>query len=252
MGVVASRPGDLPRQLCRALERTPGGISRKIFHSVYAPHNLTSAQAGEVEAVHHSTLANIYRQQSVEVSGQTDVLTMGLPYICPYNVNSTMNPILVACLGLGYFFNLYRGKPLVREGGVLIISHPTPWEFNPVHHPSYIDFFEQVLAETTDLIEIEAKYEEAFATDPWYIHLYRTSYAYHGVHPLYMWYWCAHALQHLGRVIVVGGDRAAVRQMGFSPASTLNDALELAEDTVGRDPTITHLHVPPLLLAEVT
>ena len=99
--------------------------------------------------------------------------------------------------------------------------------------PSYIDFFEQVLAETTDLIEIEAKYEEAFATDPWYIHLYRTSYAYHGVHPLYMWYWCAHALQHLGRVIVVGGDRAAVRQMGFSPASTLNDALELAEDTVG-------------------
>ena len=40
--------------------------------------------------------------------------------------------------------------------------------------------------------------------------------------------------------------------MGFSPASTLNDALEIAEDIVGRDPTITHLHVPPLLLAEVT
>jgi hypothetical protein len=235
-----------------ALDRTPGGLSRKIFHSVQAPHDITSVQAGEVEAVHHSTLANIYRQQSVAVSGQSDVLTMGLPYICPYNVNSTMNPILVACLGLGYFFNLYRGKPLVREGGVLIISHPTPWEFNPVHHPSYIDFFEQVLPETTDLFEIEAKYEEAFATDPWYVHLYRTSYAYHGVHPLYMWYWCAHALQHLGRVIVVGGDRAAVRQMGFSPASTLNDALELAEDIVGRDPTITHLHVPPLLLAEVT
>jgi len=235
-----------------ALERTPRGLSRKIFHSVEAPHNLTSVQTGEVEAVHHSTLANIYRQQLVQVSGQTDVLTMGLPYICPYNVNSTMNPILVACLGLGYFFNLYRNKPLVREGGVLILSHPTPWEFNPVHHPSYIDFFEQVLAETTDLFEIEAKYEESFATDPWYVHLYRTSYAYHGVHPLYMWYWCAHALQHLGRVIVVGGDRAAVRRLGFSPASTLADALELAEDVVGKDPTITHLHVPPLLLAEVT
>ena len=84
------------------------------------------------------------------MEGQTDILTMGLPYICPYNVNSMMNPILVMCLGLGYFFNLYRGKPLVREGGVLIMSHPTPWEFHPVHHPSYIDFFEQVLAETTD------------------------------------------------------------------------------------------------------
>ena len=95
------------------------------------------------------------------VEGQTDILTMGLPYICPYNVNSVMNPILVMCLGLGYFFNLYRGKPLVREGGVLIMSHPTPWEFHPVHHPSYIDFFEQVLAETTDPVEIEATLREA-------------------------------------------------------------------------------------------
>ena len=89
-------------------------------------------------------------QHLVAVEGQTDIVTMGLPYICPYNVDSIMNPILVACLGLGYFFNMYRGKPLVREGGVLIMSHPTPWEFHPVHHPSYIDFFEEVLADTKD------------------------------------------------------------------------------------------------------
>jgi hypothetical protein len=35
------------------------------------------------------------------------------------------------------------------------------------------------------------------------------------------------------------------------PASTMNDALEMASDVVGRTPTITHLHVPPLLLADV-
>ena len=50
----------------------------------------------------------MYRQQLVPVEGQTDILTMGIPYICPYNVNSIMNPILVMCTGLGYFFNLYR------------------------------------------------------------------------------------------------------------------------------------------------
>jgi lactate racemase len=234
-----------------ALDLAPPELARRIFHAVQAPHNLTSVQAGEVEAVHERTLENIFRQQLVQVEGQTDVLTMGLPYICPYNVNSIMNPILVACLGLGYFFNLYRGRPLVREGGVVIMSHATPWAFNPVHHPSYIDFFEQVLSETTDMLEIESKYETAFATDPWYIHLYRTSYAYHGVHPFYMWYWCAHALEHVGKVIVVGGDRAAVRRLGFTPASTLADALEMATDVVGRDPSVTHLHVPPLLMAEV-
>ena len=229
-----------------------GRARRAAFHQWEAPYELTSVQAGEVEAVHEITTANVHRQQLVSVEGQTDILTMGLPYICPYNVNSIMNPILVMCLGLGYFFNLYRGKPLVREGGVLIMTHPTPWEFHPVHHPSYIDFFEQVLAETTDPLVIEAKYEKQFATDEWYRHLYRTSYAYHGVHPFYMWYWCAHALAHLGQVIVVGGDPRAVRRLGLKPASTMADAFEMASDTVGRAPTITHLHNPPLFLADVS
>ena len=204
---------------------------RAIFNSWKAPYELTSVQAGEIEAVHRVTTENVYAQHLVPVEGQTDVLTMGLPYICPYNVNSVMNPILVMCLGLGYFFNLYRGRPLVREGGVLIMSHPTPWAFHPVHHPSYIDFFEQVLADTTDPIEIESRYEKRFAEDEWYRHLYRTSYAYHGVHPFYMWYWGSHALQHLGQVIVVGGDVRAVRRLGFRPASTLQDALEMATGT---------------------
>jgi lactate racemase len=236
----------------KSLSRTPTRVARRIFQSIRAPYGLTSVQAGEVDAVHRITTENVLRQQRVEVEGQTDVLTMGLPFICPYNVNSVMNPILVMCLGLGYFFNLYRGKPLVRQGGVVIMSHPTAWEFHPVHHPSYIDFFEQVLAETTDPVEIEAKYEEQFATDEWYRHLYRTSYAYHGVHPFYMWYWGAHALQHLGGVIIVGGDVKAVRRLGFKPASTLRDALEMATDVVGPDPSITHLHCPPVLLADVT
>ncbi len=87
---------------------------------------------------------------------------------------------------------------------------------------------------------IEAKFEEQFATDPWYIHLYRNSYAYHGVHPLYMWYWGAHALEHLGDVIFVGGDRKTTARMGFRAASTLDDALEMARERVGGSPSITY------------
>lgn len=234
------------------LDRMPLKARRRIFSSWLAPYGVTSVQAGEVEAVHEVTTANTFAQQLVPIEGQTDILTMGLPYISPYNVNSVMNPILVMCLGLGYFFNMYRGQPLVREGGVVIMSHPTTWEFHPVHHPSYIDFFEQCLTETTDPVELEARFEKQFAEDEWYRHLYRTSYAYHGVHPFYMWYWGAHGMQHVGKVIIVGGDPRAVRRLGFSPASTLADALEMASDVVGRDATITHLHNPPLLMADVT
>ena len=212
---------------------------------------MTSVQAGEVEAVHASTIANLHRQQLVDVEGQSDVVIFGLPHVGPYNVNSIMNPLLVMCMSLGYFFNFYIGKPLVRPGGVVIVSHPTPWAFHPVHHPSYIDFFEEVLPVTTDPLQIEKVYEERFATDEWYRHLYRTSYAYHGVHPLYMWYWGAHALEHAGSTIIVGGNRRAVRRMGFKPATTLADALEMAEDQVGRDPTITYFRCPPVMLANV-
>ena len=172
-------------------------------------------------------------------------MIFGLPHIGPYNVNSIMNPLLVMCMSLGYFFNFYIGKPLVRPGGVVIVSHPTPWAFHPVHHPSYIDFFEEVLSATTDPLQIEKVYEERFATDEWYRHLYRTSYAYHGVHPFYMWYWGAHALEHAGSTIIVGGNRKAVRRMGFKPATTLADALEMAEDQVGPGPDDHIFPLPP-------
>jgi hypothetical protein len=235
----------------RGLDKVPPASRRRIFHRVAAPYGVTGVNAGETEAVHERTLANVYRQQLVEVDGQSDILVAGLPFISPYNVNSIMNPILVMCLGLGYFFNLYRGQPLVRPGGVMILFHPTRWEFHQVHHPSYVDFFEEVLAESTDPATIEKKFEKQYATDPWYVHLYRSSYAYHGVHPFYMWYWGAHALDHLGQVIIVGGDRRAVRRMGFRAASRFEDALEMATDVVGRSPSITHMKCPPLLVAEV-
>jgi hypothetical protein len=133
----------------------------------------------------------------------------------------------------------------------MILTHPVPREFHPIHHPSYIDFFDQVLAETTDPKEIESKFEEDFANDPWYRQLYRTGHAYHGVHPFYMWYWGCHALDYLGDVIFVGAERETVRHMGFRSASSLDDALEMAEQTVGTQPTLTHFHCPPLFLADV-
>jgi hypothetical protein len=235
----------------RGLDVLSPATKRSIFHSILAPQAMTSVQAGEVEAVHASTIEALHRQQLVDVEGQSDVVIFGLPHVGPYNVNSIMNPLLVMCMSLGYFFNFYIGKPLVRPGGVVIVSHPTPWAFHPVHHPSYIDFFEEVLSATTDPLQIEKVYEERFATDEWYRHLYRTSYAYHGVHPFYMWYWGAHALEHAGATIIVGGNRKAVRRMGFKPATTLADALEMAEDQVGRDPTITYFRCPPVMLANV-
>ena len=236
----------------KSLKRTPTKLARKIFHGIEGPHQMTSVQAGFTESVHKLTLEAVHKQQLVPVQGQTDILTLGIPFVCPYNPDGIMNPILVMCMGLGYLFNMYRGKPLVREGGVIIMTHPTYREFHPVHHPSYIDFFEQVLPDTTDPVEMGRKWEKQYAEDEWYRHLYRTGNAYHGVHPFYAWYWGAHGQKHAGKVIIVGGDAPTVRRLGFTPASTMDDAFEIASDVVGPAPTITHLHVPSLLVADVS
>jgi len=229
----------------------PPAQARAAFHRTRAPYAVTGVFAGATEPVHRRTLESLYRQQAVAVHGQSDVLTVGIPYLGPYNVNSIMNPILVGCMGLGYFFNMYRGVPLVRQGGVLIMTHPCRDEFDPVQHPSYIDFYEQVLSTTHDLHRIEMEFEERFASDSWYRQLYRRSHAYHGVHPFYMAYWMAHARDHLGDVVVVGGDRSVCERMGWRAASTLDDALEMASQTVGRNPSVTHLHAPPLFVCDV-
>jgi hypothetical protein len=235
----------------KANEMSPDQIRHQVFMRMKAPYNLSGINAGETRPVHERTLERLHQQQLVEVDGQTDVMVIGLPYLGPYNVNSIMNPILVHCLGLGYMFNMYRNKPVVRPGGVMIMHHPVPWQFHQVHHPSYVDFFEEVLSETTDPSTIESKYEERYATDPWYINLYRKSYAYHGVHPFYMWYWGAHALDYLGDVIVVGGNRRSCERLGYRSATTFADALEMAQDMVGRTPSITYFHYPPHTIADV-
>ena len=229
----------------------PPDVKRAVFHAMRAPYGLTSVQAGQVDAVHDRSLETVRRQMLVEVEGQTDIVTIGIPYLGPYNVNAILNPVLVVCMGLGYLFNLYRGRPMVREGGVVIMAHPCRYEFDSVQHPSYIDFYDEVLADTRDPAEIEKKYEQCFAEDPWYRQLYRKSNAYHGVHPFYAWYWAAHALQYVGDVIVVGGERSTVHHLGFKSATRLEDAFEMAEQTVGRYPSVTHLRLPPLFLADV-
>jgi hypothetical protein len=213
---------------------------------------MTSVHAGATDPVHERTLRDNYEQQVVPVAGQADVLLLGIPYLGPYNVNSIMNPLLVYNMLLGYLFNLYRGKPLVREGGVLIGTHPMPEDFNKIHHPSYIDLWNEAFPETHDIREIHERYEKRYAYDSWYRTLYRNSYAYHGAHPFTVLYWAAHALDHLGDAILVGGDPHTTSRMGLGRADSVAEALQMAQDTVGPNPSTTYMHIPPLFMCEVS
>ena len=235
------------------LSKTPKPLRREVFMRVPAGYELIAVYAGKTEPVHAKILEKSFEQYAVQVKGQADILIHGIPFISPYNVNSTaLNPLLVQVMGLGYLFNLYRGRPLVKKGGVLILTHPCSDSFDTNHHPSYVEFFHKVLPQTRDAVVHSQKYEEDFATNPAYIEMYRRGNAFHGVHPLYMWYWGENGRQHVGKVIVVGADNAHVpRIMGWETASTLAEAISMARSEMGRSAEITMVHNAPVVLADV-
>jgi len=62
----------------KANDMAPPRVRREFFRRIEAPYKLTGVNAGEVEAVHERTLANLHRQQLVEVQGQA-VFTAHFP-----------------------------------------------------------------------------------------------------------------------------------------------------------------------------
>jgi Lactate racemase N-terminal domain len=235
-----------------SLARMSRPMKRKALFAIPAAYDPIAIHAGATDAVHEKTLAYCYAQYCCPLEGQSDVVVYGIPFITPYNVNSILNPLLVQTMALGYFHNMYRGMPVVKKNGVLIITHPLHDEFDPRHHPSYIEFFHRLLAETRDSLELQRKYEGQFARDPDYIRMYRTGNAYHGVHPFYMWYWGENGRAHTGKVIVVGAESKRTAEiMGWTTAGTMNEALEMAQGHLGHKPTVTLMHFAPILMADV-
>jgi hypothetical protein len=67
-----------------------------------------------------------------------------------------------------------------------------------------------------------------------------------------MWYWGEAGRQHMGRVIVVGADNEYIpKLLGYETAGSMPEAIEMAKDTAPPNPSITALHMPPMLIADV-
>jgi hypothetical protein len=239
------------RGVRRALATTPSRLRRRLLGAARAGYHATRIIAGAPAAVRAASREQELTQHVVEVAGQADVGVIGVPQRNPYSVDSVTNPILAAWQGLAATFGAHTGRPFVREGGALVLYHPMTADFSGLHHPSYVDFFADVLTAHPDPAQIQADFETKFAADPWYVHLYRTSYAFHGVHPCHLWYQLSAARQHCSDIVWVGADRRSVDRLGFRAASTLADALEIVAASVGRTPTISYLHAPPQIVVDV-
>ena len=157
------------------------------------------------------------RQMLVRAPKQYDTLVFGLPDLSPYAIDARINPVLVVSDVLGYVFNWFYNKPIVKRGGVVIILNPVFEVFHEEYHVAYERFYREVLAETSEPFEMRERFQEKYARDPYLIDCYRRRYAHHGFHPFTVWYWATYALDYLSDVIIVGpkNDRAT-RRLGVS------------------------------------
>ena len=233
--------------------KLPQPALQAIFDRFPAPYGVTGVWAGETSAVHEMAIAKAFDQYCVPIEGQADVLVTGIPYISPYNVHAYLNPLLVSVLAQGYLFNMYRNAPLVKKGGTLIITHPVSDKFDHEQHAPYIDFVHRLLPETRDAMELHHRFEEKFANNPAFIQMFRNGHAYHPAHPFFMWYWGENGRQHLGRVIVVGADNEYMpKLLGWETAPSMDEALYRAKNGEAKSLDVTLLHVPPIVMGEVT
>jgi len=241
------------RALRFTLDKVPQPARQAIFQRVPSPYGVIAVNAGETVAAHKKTLHKNYEQYCVPVEGQADILVTGIPYISPYNVNSFLNPLLVQVMAQGYMFNLYKGAPMVKRGGTMIVLHPCTDLFDNEHHAPYIEFVHRLLPETRDALELHRRYEREFANNAAYIEMYRKGNAYHPTHPFFMWYWGEAGRQHLGRVIVVGADNEYIpKLLGWETARSMEEALRMARLTAPANPDILCLHLPPIGMADVS
>jgi hypothetical protein len=250
---LTGREKALLKALVVSTAKLPQPARQAIFDRFPAPYGMTGVWAGNVEEVHARAIEKSFEQYCVPIQGQADVLVFGVPYISPYNVHAFLNPLLVQVLAQGYLFNMYRGAPLVKKGGTLVIFHPCTDKFDHEQHAPYIDFVHRLLPETRDSNVLRERYEEKFARDPALIQMFRTGHAYHPSHPFFMWYWGENGREHLGRVIVVGADNEYIPKLfGWETAPSLDDALYRAKNGQARSLDVTLLHVPPIVMGDVS
>lgn len=233
------------------LSLLPESIRYSILKSVRTDYEPIGINAGDIDAVHEKTLEMMKEQLSIDIPRQYSTLVFGLPDMSPYAVDARINPVLVVSDILGYVFNWFYNKPIIKENGVVIIMNPTFEIFHEEYHVAYKMFYDEVLSDTTEPFEMQQRYQEKYAKDEFLIDCYRNKYAHHGFHPFTVWYWATYPLKYLSKVILVGPkDPGVAKRLGVDWAKNLDDALAMAREISGDDDVVA-LTMPPFFYANV-
>lgn len=218
----------------------------KVETLLASPLQVARVWAGSVTATRRAVLEVLKSHHVARrdlLAEKKDIVLYGVPDWSPYAVFSFMNPLLtLLSTGLGYLGGVIEalGKP----GCSVILATPCPNRWDEVHHPSYREVWERVLANTRDPYRAMERYESDFATRTDYIQKYRHEFGFHPVHGLLALH-PLKRLRHAGRVFVAGIEEPELaRHLGFEPTSTVEEAVARARAIHGRDASMACVQYP--------
>ncbi len=195
--------------------------------------NCLSGTAGRIAAVVAGYAPEVNRrswaradQFCVAPSPDADVLVVGIPQQLPYDAAD--NP-LVALYAMATAARLWRGRPLLREGGIVIGVTPSDGTIDTARLPSYpevIDLFcESKSVEALDALVPRYWYDETYARS------YAEGRSYHATHPFWLLNGCDYLLKRASRIIVAGTrNPEAFRRLGCVPVADFSEARALVSD----------------------
>jgi hypothetical protein len=234
----------LPRPLA-AWNRIPEPLRARASRLFRSEYQTISVAAGSTGKTHARTLEVLEDACYVPVEAQADIVVLGVPSITPFTADSFVNPLLLAASAFAYQLAWYRGRPLFKRNGAVVLLAPMQERFDKRRHATHAAFYETVLSETRDPLAM-GKAEAQFAGRPEYVNAYRRRNAFHGLHPFQLWYQTAGRLARCGRVFVVGAARRPAERLGFEPSNSFEEALAAARAWVGRpQPSVAVLAMPP-------
>lgn len=213
--------------------RQLGAIGRKIekemnkdFFLVDAVLNGRSEQmavvAGSATEVEAATWPRASTRTDVEVPGErADILVLGIPRSFHYGPGMGSNPILML-QGIGSWVG--RAAGVLNEDFTVIATSVCDGWFNDDWFPAYEAIYEQL--QTMTSAEGLLEYEEAYATNPEWVHKYRREFAYHPFHGFSMAYMGSIATRRSLAVYIAGAKEPGyARGMGCTPTDTFDDAV---------------------------
>jgi hypothetical protein len=140
----------------------------------------------------------------------------------------------------------------MKPGGILIVCHPCPRQFDAVKFPPYVEMFEELLPHTKDPVELWELYAEEYSHRPEFVHKYRYGYGFHGGHPLIIYGQGIYGLNHLSKVFLAGAtDFGAASRVGLEPFASPEEAITEAENLLGKDCSISYLDMPQVFISNV-